>query len=230
MTAAKPPAAATTAELVAELAREVGTIDKDERGQFGSFRSVGRVMSEVGTQMARLGLSLSSSVEVHHVSVSLIAATYSFSWESRFGQLPAGSMLVAGCPPKPGMTMTTTGAMASYAWRLAVQGSLAIPTEDVAASDPEHSHHEAPAPAVASAPRSRAAAAPGPDRSLPADNSDRVRDALIAAAGGDTDAADAEWTRQGFNDPGRRNAGNVRYACELLSATAKPAAEGEEPF
>ena len=93
VTVAKPAAAATTAELVAELAREVGTIDKDESGQFGSFRSVGRVMSEVGTQMARLGLSLSSTVEVHHVSVSLIAATYSFAWESRFGQLPAGSML-----------------------------------------------------------------------------------------------------------------------------------------
>ena len=230
MTAAKPPAAATTAELVAELAREVGTIDKDERGQFGSFRSVGRVMSEVGTQMARLGLSLSSSVVVHDASATFLAATYSFAWESRFGQLPAGSMLVAGCPPKPGMTMTTTGAMASYAWRLAVQGSLAIPTEDVAASDPEHTHHEALPVAVASAPRSRGELAAGPERPLPADNSERVREVLVAAAGGDVAAAGKVWERQAFGAAANRTGGNVRAACELLSAAAKPAAEGEEPF
>ena len=131
------PEATTTADLVAALARAVGVIPKREKGQFGAFRSIGAVMSTVGTEMARLGLSLSSTVTPHQADAGLLCATYAHTWQSRFGELPACSMLVAVAPSKPGLAMLSTGAMASYAWRLAIQNTLGIPTEDVAASDPE---------------------------------------------------------------------------------------------
>ena len=129
----------TTADLVAALAAAVGTIPKTEKGQFGAFRSIGAVMSAVGAEMARVGLSLSSTVESRCAEAGFLCVIYSYSWQSRFGPMPACSVLVAGVPPKPGMAMTTTGAMASYSWRIAVQNALGIPTEDTAASDPEHS-------------------------------------------------------------------------------------------
>ena len=179
-------------------------------------------------KMAELGLWLSTCT-----SVASTSNGYLVTAEAVWVDLTDGSRMPAGIHVADSSHQIGPAAGATVAVReILVKGFQLGDSRDFdhdpARYDDTPPHDDTPPPAVASAPSSRRSQAAGPERSLPADNSERVRDALIAAAGGDTDAADAEWTRQGFDDPGRRNAGNVRYACELLSA--KPAAEGEEPF
>ena len=174
-------------------------------------------------KMAELGLWLSTCT-----SVASTSNGYLVTAEAVWVDLTDGSRMPAGIHVADSSHQIGPAAGATVAVReILVKGFQLGDSRDF---DHDPARYDTPPPAGAPAPAAVASSAAGPERSLPADNSERVRDALIAAAGGDTDAADAEWTRQGFNNPARRNAGNVRYACELLSAAAKPAAEGEEPF
>ena len=223
MTAETP----TVHELVAALRRDLKAVGKDSESQYGAVRGIDDVFDGVGPVACTHGLVVRAEWQPPEVMGKQWLVIGSFWWQG-----PAGDeKQIADRVPA---VMMNVAAAQSVSYRVALLQHLCIPI-----GSEEEAHHP-PAPpdekrrtqrtGGASAASSRGSSAEGPERSLPADNRERVRDALIAAAAGDTDAADAEWTRHGFNNPGRRNAGNVRYACELLSAAAKPAAEGEEPF
>ena len=177
-------------------------------------------------KMADLGLWLSTCT-----SVASTGNGYLVTAEAVWVDLTDGSRMPAGIHVADSSHQIGPAAGATVAVReILVKGFQLGDSRDF---DHDPARYDNPPLAGAPAPAAVASSAPGPEPSLPADNSDnsgRVREALVAAAGGDVIAAGKEWERQGFDDPAKRNGGNVRYAVEVLSAAAKPAAEGEEPF